>query len=77
MKYIFKYNNMNFNLNNFSIVPLDAKKVMSHSFAPYKLQGSLGYFKLEGDKNLLNYLYLSGIGARCGEGFGKFEVVRW
>lgn len=72
-----KYSDVNFNLNNFSIVTLDAKKVMSHSFTPYKLPGSLGYFKLDGDKNLLNYLCLSGIGARCGEGFGKFEVVRW
>jgi len=36
---------------------------------------SLGIFKLKGDRDLLNLLYMAGIGARRSEGKGKFDIL--
>ena len=39
------------------------------------IECSIGIFKLQGDKTLLNYLYRAGIGAKKAMGFGLFEVI--
>ena len=36
---------------------------------------SLGIFKLTGSCQLLNVLYLAGMGVRRSEGHGKFEII--
>lgn len=76
IKAMLDYEGLNFKLDNFRISEVDAKSVVVNTFSGTKI-GNIGYFKLEGSKELLNLLQLSGIGSRRGEGFGKFEVVRW
>lgn len=44
-------------------------------FYEKQMEGSIGTFKLFGDKELLNYLYRAGIGSRRSSGFGMFEVI--
>lgn len=61
-------------LDNFSIVPVKGKKVVVPNFKT-KIDGNLGIFKITGSKELLNLLYLSGLGARRNSGNGKFELL--
>jgi len=61
-------------LNGFSITPIKGKKVVAPSFYGY-IDASLGVYKLTGSPELLNVLYLSGIGSRRSSGAGKWEVV--
>lgn len=63
-----------FDINNFEIIPIKCKKVIVTSFG-MKIQGNIGIFKLTGSKELLNLLYLSGIGVRRSAGNGKFEII--
>ncbi len=44
-------------------------------FYEKQMEGTIGTFKLYGNKDLLSYLYKSGIGSRRSSGFGMFEVV--
>lgn len=44
-------------------------------FYEKQMEGSIGTFKLFGDKELLNYLYRAGIGSRRSSGFGMFEII--
>lgn len=44
-------------------------------FYEKQMDGTIGTFKLYGNKDLLSYLYKSGIGSRRSSGFGMFEVV--
>lgn len=44
-------------------------------FYEKQMEGSIGTFKLFGNKELLNYLYRAGIGSRRSSGFGMFEVI--
>lgn len=44
-------------------------------FYEKQMEGSIGTFKLFGNKELLNYLYRAGIGARRSSGFGMFEII--
>lgn len=39
------------------------------------MEGSIGTFKLFGNKELLNFLYRAGIGSRRSSGFGMFEII--
>lgn len=58
----------------FSISPVKAKKVVTPVFGR-NTDANIGIYKLTGSPELLNLLYLSGIGVRRGEGHGKFEVI--
>ena len=60
--------------DSFGIEPIKAKKVVIPVFGR-NTDASLGIFKLKGDRNLLNLLYMAGIGARRSEGKGKFDIL--
>lgn len=62
-----------FPMENFSITPIKAKKVVVPNFGQ-KLDGNLGVFKLTGNPDLLNFLYQAGMGSRRNEGRGKWEI---
>ncbi|MBO8464129.1 MAG: CRISPR-associated endoribonuclease Cas6 [Firmicutes bacterium] len=61
-------------MEGFSIVPVKGKKVVVPNFGT-KIDGNLGIYKITGSKELLNILYLAGIGARRSSGNGKFELL--
>ena len=61
-------------VETFNIIPVVAKKVIV-KFYEKQIECSTGIFKLEGDVELLNYLYKSGIGSRHSAGFGMFQIV--
>lgn len=61
-------------IDDFSIMPVKAKKVVVPVFGR-NLDANLGIYKLTGNTELLNILYLSGMGARRSSGHGKFEIV--
>lgn len=44
-------------------------------FYEKQMEGSIGTFKLFGNKELLNFLYRAGIGSRRSSGFGMFEII--
>lgn len=60
--------------DNFSIMPVKAKKVVVPVFGR-STDASLGVYKLAGPSELLNVLYLAGIGVRRSEGHGKFDIL--
>ncbi len=59
---------------NFSIQVIKGKKVVVPVFAR-NTDASLGVYKLTGSCQLLNILYLAGLGVRRSEGKGKFQVI--
>lgn len=61
-------------VDNFKIVPVKAKKVII-KFYEKKMECSTGTFIINGDIELLNYLYQSGIGSRHSAGFGMFQII--
>ncbi len=63
-----------YSMDGFSIQPIKGKKVVVPVFGRL-LDGNLGIYKLTGRPELLNFLYLAGLGSRCGEGHGKLEVI--
>ena len=66
--------NMDVSTAGFHIIPIKAKKVIVPVFGR-NVDASLGIFKLTGSPELLNLLYLAGVGVRRSEGHGKFEVI--
>ncbi len=44
-------------------------------FYEKQMEGSIGTFKLFGNKELLNFLYRAGMGSRRSSGFGMFEII--
>ena len=56
------------------IVPLKAKKVVI-KFYEKQIECSTGIFSLEGDIELLNYLYKAGMGSKRSAGFGMFQLI--
>ena len=46
------------------------------SFKNILINSSIGEYILEGNSELLNILYKTGIGSRRSEGFGMFEVIK-
>lgn len=60
--------------DDFSITPVKGKKVVVPVFGR-NTDANIGIYKLTGSPELLNVLYLSGIGARRSEGHGKFEIL--
>lgn len=60
--------------NTLKIIPVKAKKVII-KFYEKQIECSTGIFELEGDMELLNYLYKAGIGSKHSAGFGMFQIV--
>lgn len=54
--------------------PIKCKTVVARAYG-CKIPASLGIFKLTGNPEKLNELYLNGIGSRTSAGFGSFEVI--
>ena len=65
---------MNLSTDGFSIEVVKGKKVVVPVFGR-NTDASLGVYKIKGNPELLNVLYLSGMGVRRSEGHGKFEIV--
>ena len=61
-------------VDGLKLVPIKAKKVII-KFYEKKIECSTGIFELEGDIELLNYLYRAGIGSKHSAGFGMFQIV--
>lgn len=61
-------------VDSFKIIPIEAKKVII-KFYEKQIECSTGIFQMEGDIELLNYLYKAGMGSRHSEGFGMFQVL--
>ncbi len=61
-------------LDEFKIEAVQPKKAIVKVYE-YKIESSLGTFKLTGNKKLLKYLYQSGLGTKKGLGFGLFEII--
>ena len=61
-------------LENFKIIPIQAKKIVIPVYEKM-IECSVGMFKLEGQEELLDYLYKAGIGSKKAMGFGLFEIV--
>lgn len=72
--FFIKQMNLNISTEGFSILPVKAKKVVVPIFGR-NTDGNLGVFKLTGSSELLNLLYLSGLGCRRSCGHGKFEII--
>ena len=56
------------------MTPITPKKVII-KFYEKQIECSAGTFKLEGNKELLNYLYKAGIGSKHSAGFGMFQLI--
>ena len=61
-------------VDTLKITPIKAKKVII-KFYEKQIECSTGTFELEGDIELLNYLYKAGIGSKHSAGFGMFQIV--
>jgi len=59
---------------NFKIHPLETKKTVIR-YHGGMLETSLGNFRLEGEPELLSFLYQYGIGSRRSAGFGCFTII--
>ncbi|MEZ3436979.1 MAG: CRISPR-associated endoribonuclease Cas6 [Lachnospiraceae bacterium] len=71
---LLKKKNIPLSTEDFSIESVKGKKIVASVFGR-STDASIGIYKLTGAPELLNYLYLSGIGSRRSEGHGKFEVM--
>lgn len=65
---------LNVSVDDFSIQVIKGKKLVVPVFGR-NTDASLGIYKLTGRCELLNVLYLAGIGVRRSEGHGKFEII--
>lgn len=61
-------------LDGFEITPINAKKIVVPVYEKM-IECSVGSFNLKGNKELLNYLYKAGIGAKKAMGFGLMEII--
>lgn len=59
---------------NIKFRPLKCKKVLIKHYGVY-VDTTVGFFELEGDSRLLQYLYDGGMGSRKSSGFGMLELV--
>lgn len=60
-------------LKGFKITPINSKKIIIKLYEK-KIETSIGQFQLEGNKQLIDYLYKAGIGAKKAMGFGLMEI---
>lgn len=61
-------------IDNFKIKPINAKKVII-KFYEKQIECSTGIFNIQGDKELLTYLYKAGMGSKHSAGFGMFQII--
>lgn len=61
-------------VDTFKITPIKAKKVII-KFYEKQIECSTGIFEVEGNIELLNYLYKAGVGSKHSSGFGMFQIV--
>lgn len=69
-----KKKNVPLSAEDFSIEPVKGKKIVATVFGR-STDANIGIYKLTGTPELLNYLYLSGVGGRRSAGHGQFEVM--
>lgn len=60
-------------LNSFDIIPIKPIKVVI-KFYEKQIECSTGTFELQGNKELLEYLYKAGMGSKHSAGFGMFQI---
>lgn len=61
-------------VDTFTIKPIKAKKVLI-KFYEKCIECSTGTFEISGNKELLKYLYQTGIGSKHSAGFGMFQII--
>ena len=61
-------------VDTFKIKPIKAKKIIIKFYEKY-IECSTGTFELSGNKELLEYLYKSGMGSKHSAGFGMFQII--
>ena len=61
-------------LDDFNLIPILPKKTVV-KFYEKQIECSLGIYMLHGKKELLEYLYKSGIGSKRSSGFGMFQII--
>lgn len=67
-----------YNIDDFSLTPLNPPNVKDGKIIGYKdikVMAYFGAFKLKGDRDLLKLLYEIGIGSGNSEGFGCFDII--
>lgn len=61
-------------INEVKVNPIQCKKVVVKHYKRY-IDTTVGMFQMEGNLEILQYLYSSGIGSRKSAGFGMIELV--
>lgn len=61
-------------VDTFTIKPIKAKKVLI-KFYEKCIECSTGTFEITGNKELLKYLYQTGMGSKHSAGFGMFQII--
>lgn len=61
-------------VDDLKIETIEGKKVIT-KFYEKKIEGTLGIFKIYGNKELLKYLYQAGMGSKRSSGFGMFQII--
>lgn len=61
-------------VDTFGITPINAKKIVVKYYEK-QIECSTGTFKIDGDRELLEYLYKAGMGSNHSAGFGMFQII--
>ncbi|WP_163469551.1 CRISPR-associated endoribonuclease Cas6 [Fusobacterium sp. IOR10] len=61
-------------LKEINIYPYEIKRTVVKNYG-IRFPVSLGVFKMEGNKEILNYLYKTGIGSKTSSGFGMVDIL--
>lgn len=61
-------------LEEINIYPYEMKRTVVKNYG-IKFPVSMGVFKVEGNKKILNYLYKAGIGSKSSAGFGMVDIL--
>lgn len=63
-----------FSMDDFELMPVNPKKTVVSIYG-VQIPVSIGSYILKGNKDLLNFLYLKGMGNLSGSGFGAFMII--
>lgn len=63
-----------FLMDDFKLIPVNPKKTVVSIYG-IQIPVSIGSYILKGNKDLLNFLYLKGMGNLSGSGFGAFMII--
>ena len=63
-----------FDVENLELMPVNPKKTVVSIYG-IQIPVSIGSYILKGNKDLLNFLYLKGMGNLSGSGFGAFKII--